>query len=128
MRPITSEWVAKAEADLLTAEREQRAEQSPNYDAAAFHAQQCAEKYLKARLIEGEISFPKTHDLGAILKLVLPLEPAWASLRDELNALTDLAVEVRYPGASADADDAARAVATARKVRNLARANLGIAP
>ena len=34
MRPITSEWVAKAEADLVTAERELRAEQSPNYDAA----------------------------------------------------------------------------------------------
>jgi HEPN domain-containing protein len=128
MRPITGEWVGKAEADLITAERELRAEQTPNYDAAAFHAQQCAEKYLKARLIEGEISFPKTHDLGALLRLVLPLEPAWASLRDELSALTDLAVEVRYPGASADVKDATQAVATARKVRELARASLGIAP
>jgi len=34
MRPITSEWVAKAESDLVTAERVLRAEHFPNYDAA----------------------------------------------------------------------------------------------
>jgi hypothetical protein len=32
---------------------------SPNYDDAAFHAQQCAEKYLKARLIEAACPSPK---------------------------------------------------------------------
>jgi len=40
-----------------------------------FFAQQCVEKYLKARLVEAGIAFPKTHDLEALLDLVLPAEP-----------------------------------------------------
>jgi HEPN domain-containing protein len=126
MKPITSEWIAKAEADLVTAERELLAERDPNYDAAAFHAQQCAEKYLKACLVEAAVDFPKTHDLAAILDLVLRIEPEWESLRGELNALTDLAVEVRYPGVSADVEDAGRAVTTARKIRDAVCASLGL--
>lgn len=50
MKPLTREWVEKTEGDFLTAARESRVRKSPNYDAVCFHAQQCAEKYLKARL------------------------------------------------------------------------------
>ena len=89
MNPITHEWIIKAEGDFQTASRELEALESPNYDAVCFHAQQCAEKYLKARLAEAQIPFPKTHDLGPLLDLVLPIEPDWDSLRGDLNALTD---------------------------------------
>ena len=54
MNPLTSEWIEKAEGDLLTAEREYRARNRPNYDAVCFHAQQTAEKYLKAWLQEAD--------------------------------------------------------------------------
>jgi len=47
MKPITLEWIDKAEGDWTSAQREHRARQRPNYDAACFHAQQYAEKYLK---------------------------------------------------------------------------------
>ncbi len=50
MKAITQEWINKAEGDWTTLMREYRARESPNYDAACFHAQQCAEKYLKSRL------------------------------------------------------------------------------
>src|SRR2546421_5742031 len=40
------------EGDFATAQRELGAIQDPNYDAVCFHAQQCAEKYLKAFLQE----------------------------------------------------------------------------
>ncbi len=63
MQPATTEWVAKAEGDYTTALRECRARTCPNYDAACFHAQQCAEKYLKALLQEDSMAFEKTHDL-----------------------------------------------------------------
>jgi len=52
MKPETREWINKAEGDLGTARREMKVTLEPNFDAACFHAQQCAEKYLKARLIE----------------------------------------------------------------------------
>ena len=40
MKPLTCEWVVKAEGDLATASRELRARKAPNYDAACFHSQQ----------------------------------------------------------------------------------------
>src|SRR5436309_14219508 len=102
MQPLTTEWIAKAEADFVTAGREMRARNAPNYDAACFHAQQCAEKYLKARLQEEGIAFSRTHDLASLLDLLLPVEPSWAGMRSHLDRLTSYAVEFRYPGASAD--------------------------
>ena len=128
MKPITAEWVAKAEGDLTTARRELIAAESPNYDAACFHAQQCAEKYLKGRLVEAGRSFPKTHDLSALFDLVLPLAPRLSELRGLLDRLTDLGVEVRYPGVAADKADAAQAVDTAENVRAAIRGALGLRP
>ena len=126
MKPNTAEWVAKAEGDWTTARRELTAEESPNYDAVCFHAHQCAEKYIKARLVEEGRTFPKTHDLSALLNLVLPLEPSWMEVRGDVDRLTDLGVEVRYPGVTADRPAAAEAVRTAERVRALARASLGV--
>ena len=60
--------VEKAEADFATLERECRARKRPNYDGACFHAEQCAEKYLKARLCEVGATLAKIHDLVALLE------------------------------------------------------------
>ena len=126
MKPITTEWVEKAEADFATAERELRVTDRPNCDATCFHCQQCAEKYLKARLQEADVPFGKIHDLSALLDLVLPLEPVWEELRDKLRALTAFAVAYRYPGESAEEAEAIEAVAHCGKVRKVIRASLGL--
>jgi len=86
MSPITQEWVEKAEGDFATAERESNVTSNPNYDATCFHAQQCIEKYLKARLQEAGITFGKTHDLTSLLDIVLAVEPGWDTLRADLQA------------------------------------------
>lgn len=126
MKPETAAWVAKAEGDFRTARREAAAPDGPNFDAACFHAHQCAEKYLKARLVEAGLAFPKVHDLTALLRLVLTLEPSWADLEESLHLLTSMGVEVRYPGMTADADDAAEAIRLAALVRDMARRALGL--
>jgi HEPN domain-containing protein len=92
MKPLTREWIGKAEGDFATAGREVRARKAPNYDAACFHAQQCIEKYLKARLQEAGLPFGRMHDLPALLNLLLPVEPSWEFLRPHLRALTPFAV------------------------------------
>lgn len=102
MQLLTQEWVDKAEGDFATLQREMRARRFPNYDAACFHAQQCAEKYLKARLQEAHIPFPRTHDLEQLLALLLPVEPNWRGIRPGLQVLTVYGVQFRYPGNSAD--------------------------
>ena len=48
MNPEISAWVNKAEGDWETMLRESVATEKRNLDAVCFHAQQCAEKYLKA--------------------------------------------------------------------------------
>jgi HEPN domain-containing protein len=119
MKPLTSEWIAKAKGDFNTASREMQVHIDPNYDAICFHAQQCVEKFLKARLVEAAIDFPRTHDLGVILNHLVDIEPEWENLRNELNSLAAQAVEVRYPGCSADAEDSAMAMEIAKKIKCL---------
>ncbi|MBM3496714.1 MAG: HEPN domain-containing protein [Armatimonadetes bacterium] len=126
MNAITPEWVAKAEADMRTAMREMAAEDDANYDAVCFHAQQSAEKYLKARLSDAGIPFPKTHDLGLLVSLAVAVEPSWQSALGHVDCLTDLAVEVRYPGVAADREDAASALAVAKTVRAAVRRSLAL--
>jgi HEPN domain-containing protein len=67
MNGVVAEWVEKAEGDFHSAERELRARKDTNYDAVCFHAQQCAEKYLKAFLVQHQISFRPIHDLEVLL-------------------------------------------------------------
>jgi HEPN domain-containing protein len=71
MKPLTREWIDKAEGDFATARREIRIRKAPNYDAVCFHAQQCVEKYLKARLQEADLSFGRTHDLSRVVEFAV---------------------------------------------------------
>lgn len=128
MLPLTDEWVTKAEGDFATALRELRARKVPNYDAACFHAQQCAEKYMKARLQEEGIAFPKTHDLERLLDLLLPIEPTWDTMRADLILLTQDAVEVRYPGTLTTRDEAKESLRICKNVRTKTRTSLGLMP
>lgn len=80
----------------------------------------------QGRLIAAGKPFAKTHDLGALLDLVLPVEPGWVTFREDLDWLTSIGVEVRYPGAEADRSDATRAHEVAARFRQAARGALGV--
>lgn len=128
MKPLTLEWIDKAEGDWASAQRELRARKRPNYDAACFHAQQCAEKYLKAKLEEAGIAFGRTHNLIALLAVALLVEPGWIVLQPNLNALNVYAVLYRYPGVSATKPEAKDAVKNCREVRRFIRRSLQLLP
>ena len=126
MKPLSAEWVAKAEGDFASAQRELKARKSPNFDAACFHAQQCAEKYLKARLQEAGSPFGRSHHLTVLLDMALHLEPMWEACRMDLTVLTAYAVEFRYPGEAATLPLAKEAVRRCAAFRLMARASLGL--
>lgn len=126
MKPLTREWINKAEGDWIAAGLLFRARRKTNYDATCFHAQQSAEKYLKARLEEAGVSYGKTHDLVKLLSLVLPSEPSWSVLRQDAIVLTDFAVDYRYPGSSATKADAKDALHRCTKVRLMIRGSFGL--
>jgi HEPN domain-containing protein len=126
MNELLREWVDKAEGDLATAERELRARKFINYDAVCFHAQQMAEKYLKAFLFKNSVDFPKTHNLRELLELCLPLDASLDLQRDLLIHLDRYAVRYRYPGASAEKEEAKKAVHIAKQVRTVLRQKLNL--
>lgn len=95
-------------------------------DAVCFHAQQSAEKYLKARLFDAAVPFAKIHDLEKLLNDLLPIEPSWISLRNEAIVLSSFAVEFRYPGMNAIKSDAKEAIKHCRLIRNTARQSFNL--
>src|SRR3712207_3075079 len=96
-RPETDAWVARAEEDYLLARSALR-RKNPLIYGATFHAQQCAEKYLKAVLVEIGQAFPKTHDLLALSHLCAQAGWSPSVSDDQLDTLSAYAVQVRYPG------------------------------
>ena len=120
MKHLIAEWIEKAEGDFDTMERESRARKKPNYDAVCFHAQQCAEKYLKARMCDAGKRIPRTHDLPSLLDMLLDVEPTWVTSRTQLVYLTQFGVQFRYPGDTATKEHALQARRLCRQFRKIA--------
>ena len=110
MNPESKEWIGKAEGDWVTMNREYVVTSKPNYDAVCFHAQQCAEKYLKGYMFHRNIPFAKIHDLPKLLKDLIIRESEFSKLKDSAIVLTSMAIEIRYPGMQAIKTDAKRAI------------------
>jgi len=89
------DWLEKAEKDLVLA----KSSLSLNYyDYATFHAQQCAEKALKAFLISKGKPIKRTHDIGELILLCAEMDSEFLKLfDDDVDLLTAYAVEARYP-------------------------------
>lgn len=116
MNAELKEWVSKAEGDYFSALREYRARRHVNRDSTCFHAQQCVEKYLKAVLVDLGIPFAKTHDLLPLIEVCLPHHASWVTWHDDVEWLSQYAVLFRYPGESATADDAKKAVGIMKRL------------
>ena len=67
------------------------------YQHLCFHAQQAAEKALKAVLAANGVYFPKTHDLAFLMEAMPSSSTMPPSLID-LPTLNQYAVQQRYPG------------------------------
>lgn len=89
------DWLRYARSDLALART--RKSRVVLYQHLCFHAQQAAEKSLKAVLCAKGKPFPRTHDLAFLLDALpdaISIPPALV----ELPTLTKYAVQHRYPG------------------------------
>ena len=118
-------WTKQAEEDFILARAALKRKQ-PLTSGACFHAQQSAEKYIKALLISKGIEFPKTHDLLMLNNLCSAAGIFLEINQKHLNTLSDYAVRTRYPGDAPTVNDAKEAIELAKLVRNLARKFLGM--
>ena len=114
---MTKQWIMRADDDLRLAELIM-SDSEPVYWAAAFHAQQCAEKALKGLLTFHDVRAGKTHDISNLLKLSVSALPDLEQFKDRAGVLTTYAVDSRYPVPHGDVskEDAAKAIGTARSI------------
>ena len=111
------EWLRHADEDLRLARHAFKLKSAVPYKLIAYHAQQCAEKSLKAYLVYKKIDFPYTHNISLLLE-ILPPSADWSNDLKNAGILSPYAVTARYPGkGKVTKKEAVRAVSIADTVR-----------
>lgn len=116
-------WLRKADSDLANAQLCLAAGQA--LDTACFHAQQAAEKCIKAYLTACGAQFPLIHNLEKLIDVCVQYAPGFVTLRQLAQELTPYAVELRYDAEFwPTAQAAEQALAAATAVREFVLQNL----
>ncbi|MCZ6759121.1 MAG: HEPN domain-containing protein [Gemmatimonadetes bacterium] len=117
---FVQQWLSKAHKDLLAATVLLEADLE-DYENVGFHAQQAAEKYIKALLVRHQIEFPKTHDIAILRQLVGQVDQRTAERLAAAENLTPYGVMFRYPGAFTlvSREEGERALRLGEQVRDI---------
>ncbi|GAC1641847.1 MAG: HEPN domain-containing protein [Chloroflexota bacterium] len=122
-RREADEWVQRAQRDLLIAERALQG--TPILaDQAAYHAQQAAEKALKAFLAANNQPLQKTHNLERLVTQCQAINARFGAFLGSTRTLNPYATLFRYPGGPLEpaVDEAERAIQLAREIVDFAGA------
>ncbi len=92
----TKEWLTIAKTDLAASRK--LAGDTEFATQSVFHAQQSAEKAIKAFLVWHQLRFKKDHDLGYLGDIAIEKDITLSNLIDEAVSLNPYAVTARYPG------------------------------
>ena len=111
-------WLQKAALDLRAAAHEMSALDAGLWSDVVFHAQQAAEKTLKAFLAWHDVPFRKTHNIEELSRACVALDATLQTITNRAVPLTEYAWKFRYPSEveGPTQQEAERAVATARQV------------
>ena len=127
-QPPEQDWFDKADDDLEAARR-LLGPPKPLPWVACYHAQQCAEKYLKGYLVAQSIEFNRVHDLFYLMQECAQVQPTFLELEDTTEILAKYGTGLRYPMddfVAPDADEAREAVSLAAKVAAFVRQSLHV--
>ncbi len=100
-RAEAQRWIDKAQHDLRTGQLA-LGDKPPMEDTATFHAQQCAEKCLKAYLVLVGDHIERTHDLVRLVELRATHDKEFHNLDAPADALSHYAVGPRCPSEFSD--------------------------
>ena len=123
-KSLIDEWIQKAESDLMACRRLSKQGLADVADVVCFHAQQCAEKYLKAYLNSKKREAPKIHSLKILVELCCQIDEEFQTLLPDAGQLEEYAIEFRYPGESATEEEARDALRKAVGIREFLRLKL----
>jgi HEPN domain-containing protein len=96
MKKQAEDWILMADNDLYASEILMK-DEYPLNNIVAFHCQQAIEKYLKAYLIEKNVSLVKTHDLIKLNGMINDMENLGID-EAKLLIINEVYTESRYPG------------------------------
>jgi len=115
------EWLNRARSDLTLASAQV---EGVYLEDLCFHAQQAAEKAIKAVFIHRGLRFPYSHDLAFLLSQLESSGEQVPEAVRQAERLTPFAVASRYPGVSppVDGDQYQEAVRLAQTVLRWAEA------
>lgn len=118
-------WLAKAENDLLCIRNNLDNQQIP-WDIMCFHAQQAAEKMLKACLVSVGLTAPRTHDLLFLFRQCLDAGLDLLVIETDCRILNPFAIVARYPtGPEPSESDGRDAIRAAERIREVVRSHFG---
>lgn len=110
--------IRKASQDELVLER-LLADSDVDDDTLGFHAQQAAEKLLKALLCVRGVDYPRTHSLGVLVELLGTAGETLPGVVGDLNRLPPFGTTFRYDegfsGASFDRSEWLTTIRTLRE-------------
>jgi len=114
------DWLQFAEADLASAEHVLSGQKPCPYWIVAYHAQQCAEKALKAFLISREQEYEYSHDLRLLMDSCEQAGADWVARVRPSEKIMTFSVVAKYPSRirKVSKADAELAVRLARDVLN----------
>src|SRR5262249_46052666 len=95
---MPANWIAFAQRDVQAADVLRH---NGIYEEACFHAQQAAEKALKAFLLHNGQTPPRIHDLSDLLTRCLQFDTPLNAFRAECTTLTQYSAPTRSPDAAA---------------------------
>ena len=111
-------WLSKAELDLKAGAHEMAAPAERLWGDVVFHAQQAAEKSMKAFLAWHDEPFRKTHNIEELGQKCVGLDATLAAVAGQAAPLTEYAWKFRYPGEldEPSPEEAEEALAAARSL------------
>jgi HEPN domain-containing protein len=118
-------WLDHAEDDFNAIQKLMRGKK-PSIYGACFHAQQCAEKYMKAMLVKCGKRFPMIHDLPTINNLMQQAGIEMQIPENDLALLSSYVIRARYAEERPEMEDAKEALKIAKTVRKFARSWFGL--
>src|ERR1700730_6731029 len=92
---IVSQWLHRANQDIKSCFQLEKIEDSEP-EIICFHAQQSAEKFLKAFLVLMNEDIPKTHDVEQLVEICCKFDSNFSDFKLPASILTSYAVTVRY--------------------------------
>ena len=120
------QWLVYADEDLRLAQCGLTLTSECPYRLIAYHAQQCAEKCLKAYLVYRRIDFPYTHNISRLLELCVEQQVNWPETIQKAKELTSYAITTRYPNEDEEVtrEESEQAIHIATQVQQIVRISL----